>query len=139
MKKARFAAILLPVALLVSLFASTVFAQEPAPQPRYTDFSSIYAGIYLEDNGLYAIEGGAAAPNTQKEVHITLTLEEIQGDEWVVVPGCTWTASGMVSAHTGANRSLNPGVYRAHTEAKVYRDGVLLESAEAYSYITRVD
>lgn len=51
----------------------------------------------------------------------------------------SWTASGMISAHTSASRSLSPGTYQAHLHAQVYQGSTLLETADAYSYVQFVD
>lgn len=67
--------------LLVSLaiqcmFTTTAFAFDEGVQPRFSDFSSLYAGLYDSGNGIYVIEGSAVAPNASKRVQITLTLEK---------------------------------------------------------------
>lgn len=139
MNRKHFVASILSVLLVVCVFATSAFAAENSIEPRFTDFSSIYAGLYDQGNGIYVIEGNAAAPNTSKMVKITLTLEKIVDNKWVVVSGCTWTASGMVTAQTSARRSLSAGIYQAHTHAEVYLGDTLLETADAYSNVEFVD
>lgn len=111
MRMKRIAAFLLVALALQCMMTTSAFASDKAAQPRFSDFSSIYAGLYDVGNGIYVIEGTAAAPNASKRVYITLTLEKIEGNKSTVVPGCTWTASGMVTAQTSARRSLSPGAY----------------------------
>lgn len=135
----RIAGLFVAAVLTVCLSATVVFAAEPNIQPRFSDFSSVYAGLYDVGNGIYVIEGNAAAPNANKKVVITLTLEKVVDNKWEVVSGCTWTASGMVTAQTSARRSLSAGAYQAHTHAEVYLGNTLLETADAYSYVKFVD
>lgn len=120
---------------MVCMMTTSAFAANDSVQPYFSDFSSIYAGLYDEGNGIYTIEGTAATPNANKRVYITLTLEKIEGNKSTVVSGCTWTASGLISAHTSARRSLSPGTYQAHTYAEVYLGDTLLETADAYSNV----
>ena len=135
----RIGAFLLVALTLQCIMTTTVFADDQGVQPRFSDFSSVYAGLYDSGNGIYVIEGSAAAPNTSKRVCITLTLEKIEGNKSTVVSGCTWTATGMVTAQTSAKRSLSPGAYQAHTYAEVYLGNTLLETADAYSNVECVD
>lgn len=135
MRVKRIAAFLLVALALQCMMTTSAFASDKAAQPRFSAFSSIYAGLYDVGNGIYVIEGTAAAPNASKRVYITLTLEKIEGNKSTVVPGCTWTASGMVTAQTSARRSLSPGTYQAHTYAEVYLGDTLLETADAYSNV----
>lgn len=58
------------------MFTTTAFAFDEGVQPRFSDFSSLYAGLYDSGNGIYVIEGSAVAPNASKRVQITLTLEK---------------------------------------------------------------
>lgn len=139
MNRKHFVTSFLSVLLVVCVFTTSAFAAETGIEPRFSDFSSIYAGLYDVGNGIYVIEGNAAAPNTSKKVKITLTLEKIVDNKWVVVSGCTWTASGMVIAQTSARRSLSAGIYQAHTYAEVYLGDTLLETADAYSNVEFVD
>lgn len=139
MNRKHFVTSILSVFLIMCVFATSAFAAESGIEPRFTDFSSIYAGLYDQGNGIYVIEGNAAAPNTSKMVKITLTLEKIVDNKWVVVSGCTWTASGMITAQTSARRSLSAGIYQAHTHAEVYLGNTLLETADAYSNVEFVD
>lgn len=137
MRKKRIVIFLLSVLVLMSVFAPSALAADI--QPRFSDFSSVYAGLYDQGNGIYVIEGNAAAPDARKKVKVTLTLEKIVNNEWVVVSGCTWTDSGMVTAQTSAMRSLSAGTYQAHTYAEVYLGNTLLETADAYSNVEFVD
>lgn len=126
--------------IICSLFSVTAWAASSQPQPRFDYLSSVYAGLYDLGNGIYAIEGSAATPNVGRQVVITVTLEKLNSNnEWEVVPGCTWSGSGMATAHAGGDRSLNPGTYWAHTYAEVLVNGVLIETANAYSQIEIVD
>lgn len=138
MKKIRSLVVVLVVAVLCGMFSTAVAASDDSVQPRYSDFATIYAGVYETDSGFYSIEGGATAPNLHKWVEVKVTLEKYDSGKWSVVSNCTWTNEDYVSAHAGGLRDLLPGDYRAHTVAKVYRDEVLLETAEAYSSIMPV-
>lgn len=139
MKKKRIATLFVVVLALLSILTTSTFAAEADIEPRFSDFSSVYAGLYDQGNGIYVIEGNAATPNAKKTVKIKLTLEKIVDNKWVVVSGCTWTASGTISAHTSAMRSLSSGIYQAHTYAEVYLGDTLLETADAYSNVEFVD
>ena len=139
MRMKRIAAFLLAALALQCMMTTSAFASDKGVQPRFSDFSSVYAGLYDSGNGIYVIEGSAVAPNANKRVQITLTLEKIAGNKSTVVSGCTWTASGMVTAQTSARRSLSPGAYHAHTHAEVYLGNTLLETADAYSNVDFVD
>lgn len=139
MQVKRMVALFFAVCTMLCILTTSAFADENDVQPLFSDFSSVYAGLFDQGNNIYVIEGNAATPNANKRVCITLTLEKIEGNKSEVVPGCTWTASGMISAHTSAMRSLSSGTYRAHTYAEVYLGDTLLETADAYSYIRFVD
>lgn len=139
MKKNRLAAFLLTLVMLICATSPISYADNIVQPLRFSDFSSVYAGIYDEGLGIYTMEGGATANSGSKKVVVTLTLEKIVGDKWEAVPGYSWTASGMISAHTSASRSLSPGTYQAHLHAQVYQGSTLLETADAYSYVQFVD
>ena len=81
MRMKRIAAFLLVALALQCMMTTSAFASDKAAQPRFSDFSSIYAGLYDVGNGIYVIEGTAAAPNASKRVYITLTLEKIEGNK----------------------------------------------------------
>lgn len=139
MKINRFATVILATLAMLCVFTTSTFATDSNVQPRFSDFSSVYAGLYDQGNNIFVIEGNAATPNANKKVYITLSLEKANGNRWEVMPGCTWTASGMIMAQTSAMRSLSKSAYRAHTYAEVYLGDTLLETADAYSYVKFVD
>lgn len=139
MKSNRIVSLFLMFIVLVCAISPVTYADANIPSPRFSDFTSVYAGIYDEGNGIYTMEGGATANSGSKKVVVTLTLEKANGNRWEAVPGYSWTASGMISAHTGASRSLSPGTYQAHLHAQVYQGSTLLETADAYSYVQFVD
>ena len=139
MKLKRIVAIFLSVLTVLCISTTSAFAADYDVQPLFSDFSSVYAGLYDQGNNIFVIEGNAAAPNANKKVYITLSLEKANGNRWELVPVYTWTASGMVTAQTSATRSLSAGTYRAHTYARVYLGDTLLETADAYSYVKFVD
>lgn len=139
MKKNRIAALLLTIVVLICAFPPVSYADNTILPLRFSDFSSVYAGIYDEGFGIYTMEGGATANSSSKKVVVTLTLEKANGNKWEAVPGYSWTASGMIAAHTSASRSLSPGTYQAHLHAEVYQGSTLLETADAYSYVQFVD
>lgn len=139
MKNNRIVSLFLMLVVLVCAISPVAYADTNIPSPRFSDFTSVYAGIYDEGNGIYTMEGGATANSGSKKVVVTLTLEKANGNRWDAVPGYSWTASGMISAHTSASRSLSPGTYQAHLHAQVYQGSTLLETADAYSYVQFVD
>lgn len=139
MKNNRIVSLFLMFVVLVCAISPVSYADTNIPSPRFSDFTSVYAGIYDEGNGIYTMEGGATANSGSKKVVVTLTLEKANGNRWEAVPGYSWTASGMISAHTSASRSLSPGTYQAHLHAQVYQGSTLLETADAYSYVQFVD
>lgn len=139
MKNNRIVSLFLMFVVLVCAISPVAYADTNIPSPRFSDFTSVYAGIYDEGNGIYTMEGGATANSGSKKVVVTLTLEKANGNRWEAVPGYSWTASGMISAHTSASRSLSPGTYQAHLHAQVYQGSTLLETADAYSYVQFVD
>lgn len=108
-------------------------------QPRFSDFDMVYATMYKSSSGFYHVEGGAATSSATKWVEITLTIEGCQSDgKYYPVDGLKWNATGYTLAATQATRDLPGGAYRAHTVAKCYQNGVLLETVEAYSNIVNV-
>lgn len=132
--------VLLSVVMLCAMASTTVYAEEvdtksdPIIEARYTDFGAVFASLYRLDNGFYHVEGGAATSSSSKWVEITVTIEGYySGEGFKPVDGFSWSDADYFGASTQATRDLSRGTYRAHTVAKCYRNGVLLETAEAYS------
>lgn len=108
-------------------------------EPRYDEFFMVYASLSRTDLGFYHVEGSAGAYDSDLRVDITLTIEGCNSSgNYLPIDGCRWTASGYHSSGTQATRDLPGGAYRAHTVAKCYRNGVLLETVEAYSNVVNV-
>ena len=135
----RWIAMLLSVCMLGCCFSANVFADEVAPdgviEARFSDFANVYATMtYNSSTGICHVEGGAVTYNGNNWVELTLTVERYtSGSGYQPVDGLSWSASDTVGTGTQANRDLTAGTYRAHTVAKCYRNGVLLETVEAYS------
>lgn len=87
MMKNRLAAFLLTLVMLICATSPISYADNTVQPLRFSDFSSVYAGIYDEGLGIYTMEGGATANSGSKKVVVTLTLEKIVGDKWEAVPG----------------------------------------------------
>ena len=135
----RWIAVLLSVCMLGCCFSVNVFADEAAPggviEARFSDFGNVYAPLtYNSDTGFCHVEGGASTYDGTKWVEITLTIEQYtSANGFQPVEGLSWSASDYFGTGTQADRDLSRGTYRAHTVAKCYRNGVLLETVEAYS------
>lgn len=135
----RWIAALLSVCMLGCCFSANVFADEVAPngviEARFSDFASVFATLtYNENTGFCHVEGGAATYSSEKWVEVTLTIERYtSANGFRPVDNLLWTASDYFGTGTQATRDLTPGTYRAHTVAKCYRDGNLLETVEVYS------
>lgn len=135
----RWIAVLLSVCMLGCCFSANVFADEVAPngviEARFSDFASVFATLtYNENTGFCHVEGGAATYNSEKWVEVTLTIERYtSANGFQPVEGLSWSASDYFGTGTQADRDLSRGTYRAHTVAKCYKNGVLLETVEAYS------
>lgn len=139
--------LILSVFLLCSIGTTSVFAENYPNmaegngmiEARYSDFINVYATLYKTDLGFYHVEGGAGVNNPSKYVEVTVTIEGCNSDgNYYPVDGFIWTASGNFAAATQATRDLLGGAYRAHTVAKCYLNGVLLETVEAYSNVVNV-
>ena len=135
----RWIAVLLSVCMLGCCFSANVFADEAAPggviEARFSDFGNVFATMtYNSSTGICHIEGGASTYDGTKWVEITLTVEKYSAaNGYQPVDGLSWSASDYFGTGTQANRDLAAGTYRARTVAKCYRNGVLLETVEAYS------
>lgn len=145
MKKAL--ALVLSIILVCSIGVTNVFAESNTDsaknsdiiEARFSDFMTVYATLYETSNGFYHVEGGAGADSPSKRVEVTVTIEGFYSDgQYHPVDGLEWTASGNLTAATQATRDLAGGAYRAHTVAKCYENGVLLETADAYSNVVNV-
>lgn len=145
MKKAL--SLVLSIILVCSIGITNVFAEPPTDSmknggiidARFSDFMNVYATLYETSNGFYHVEGGAGADSPSKWVEVTVTIEGCYSDgKYHVIDGFEWTASGNLTAATQATRDLSGGAYRAHTVAKCYENGVLLETADAYSNVVNV-
>lgn len=133
---------MLSVLLLCSVGTSSVFADSTSIstasdsiiEARFSDFASVYATMYETNAGFYHVEGGAVADRGDKYVEITLTIESCGSDGvFRPVKDYQWSASGNYGAATQATRDLPGGAYRAHTIAKCYLNGALVETVDAYS------
>ena len=140
MNMKKIAAIILSVTLLCcfttgALAEDVVTAeQEPYIEARFSDFANVFASLTRQDSGFYHVEGGAGTYSSAKWVEITVTIEQYHTNGgFQPVDGFSWSDADYFGASTQATRDLSRGTYRAHTVAKCYRDGVLLETAEAYS------
>ena len=135
----RWMAMLLSVCMLGCCFSANVFADEAAPggaiEARFSDFGNVFATMtYDSSTGICHVEGGATTYSSKKWVEITLTIEQYTtANGFQPVEGLSWSASDYFGIITQADRDLSRGTYRAHTVAKCYRNGVLLETVEAYS------
>lgn len=108
-------------------------------EARFSDFMNIYASLYETSFGFYHVEGGAGADDPDKWVEVTVTIEGCHSDgNYYPVDGFEWSASGNFSAGVEATRDLAGGAYRAHTVAKCYLNGVLLETIDTYSNVVNV-
>lgn len=134
--------------LLCCVITTTAFAENESLtsdvstfpiQARYTEFSMVYAGLVQTSNGFYHVEGGAATHDSDLLINVTVTIEGCHADGvYRPVQDFQWSSSGYYSTGTQAIRDLSGGAYRAHTVAKCYRNGMLLETVEAYSNIVNV-
>lgn len=135
----RWIAVLLSVCMLGCCFSANVCADEATPggviEARFSDFGNVYATMtYNSSTGICHVEGGAATYSSTKWVEITLTIEQYTtANGFQPVEGLSWNASDYIGTGTQADRDLSRGTYRAHTVAKCYQNGVLLETVEAYS------
>ena len=135
----RWIAVLLSVCMLGCCFSANVFADEAAPggviEARFSDFGNVFATMtYNSSTGICHIEGGASTYDGTKWVEITLTVEKYSAPNgYQPVDGLTCSASDYFGARALAKKKCKAGTYRAHTVAKCYRNGVLLETVEAYS------
>ncbi len=135
----RWIAVLLSVCMLGCCFSVNVCADEAMPggviEARFSDFANVYATMtYNSSTGICHVEGGAVTYNGNNWVELTITVEQYTtANGFQPVEGLSWSASDYAGTGTQANRDLSRGTYRAHTVAKCYRNGVLLETVEAYS------
>lgn len=139
--------LMLSVLLLCSVGSASVFADSASTstandsiiEARFSDFASVYATMYETSAGFYHVEGGAVADRGDKYVEITLTIESCGSDGvFRTFKDYQWTASNNYGAATQATRDLPGGAYRAHTIAKCYLNGKLVETVDAYSNIINV-
>ena len=128
--------------LLMCSIATTAFAENgdssssmsPYIEARYNEFSMVYASLSKTSLGFYHVEGSAATYDADLRVDITVTIEGCNAaGQYIPVDDFVWTASDNYYAATQATRALSGGSYRAHTVAKCYRNGILLETVETYS------
>ena len=122
-------------------FAESTRSSEATPyiEARYNEFTTVYAGLVKTGLGFYHVEGGAGTYDSDLRIDITLTIEGCNSSgNYVPIDGFKWTASDYYAVATQATRALSGGAYRAHTVAKCYRNGVLLETVEAYSDVVNV-
>lgn len=133
--------------ILCCTATTTVFGENEGVVPnansyveaRYAEFSMVYASLSKTSLGFYHVEGSAGTYDNDLRVDITLTIEGCNSSgNYVPIDGFKWTASDYYAAATQATRALSGGAYRAHTVAKCYRNGVLLETVEAYSDVVNV-
>ena len=142
----KFISLILSTLLLCAFTTTSVFAEnntsfevDPYIEARYSDFSMVFATLHKNDNGFYEISGGAAAYSNEKLIEVTVTLEGCASDgKYHEISGYKWTDSNYSAALVSATRDLNGGAYRAHTVAKCYLNGTLLETVEAYSNVVNV-
>lgn len=138
--------LVLSVMLVLAFSTTNVFAEassssqtSPYIEARYSDFSMVFATLHQKDSGFYEISGGAGTFSNQKWIEVTVTLEACEPDGvYRPVEGFKWTTADYSNAITSATRDLPGGGYRAHTVAKCYLNGKLLETVEAYSNIVNV-
>lgn len=135
--------LLLSLAMLCSFSVGAMAKETDAPpyvEARFTDFLNVFATLTLTDLGFLHVEGGAGTYSSEKWVEVTVTIEQyIDKDTgWEPVEGLVWTDARYTAALTQATRDVSRGTYRAHTVATCYKDGVLLETVEAYSNIVGV-
>ena len=129
--------LLLALVMLCS-FSTSVWAEETSQEPyieaRFSDFTNVFATLTLTDWGFLHVEGGAGTYSSGKWVEVTVTIERYYTDGgFQPVEGFCWTDADYFAAATQATRDTSRGTYRAHTVAKCYMNGVLLETVEAYS------
>lgn len=139
--------IVLSIFFLCSVGTTSVFAENRTTfvnstgiiETRFSDFINVYATLTETSLGFYHVEGGAGANHGSKWVEVTVTIEGCNSNgDYVPIEGFEWSASGTFAAATQATRDLPRGTYRAHTVAKCYLNGVLLETADAYSGVVNV-
>lgn len=120
----------------VSAFAVAPTSVETAPiSPRYVNFSSVWADINKTSWGYYNVSGGAATYSNDITVEVTVYVEGYYSDgQWHQCDDWEVTGSGTALANAAGSRTIDiVGTYRAHTVAEAYRNGVLVETVEAYS------
>lgn len=141
MKHKKLLAVVLACVMLFCCASVSAFAATPASaetstiSPRYINFSSVWADIYKTNWGYYDVSGGATGYNNDITIEVTIYVESYYSDgEWHQIDDWEITGSGTGIANAAGSRTLSTvGVYRAHTVAEAYRNGVLLETVEAYS------
>lgn len=140
MKPKKLLVILLACVMLLSCNVVSAFAAAPTDAPtstnslQYVNFSSVWADIYKTSWGYYDVSGGATTYSNDITIELTVYIETYYSygwdryDDWEITDSDT----GLVAA-AGSRTLTEMGVYRAHTIAEAYKDGVLIETVEAYS------
>lgn len=141
MKHKKLLAVVLACVMLfccasISAFAAAPNSSEaPSASPRYINFGNVWADIYKTSWGYYDVSGGAAAYSNDITVEVTVYIEAYYNRVgWQRYDDWEETGSGTAIANAAGSRTLSEyGTYRAYTVAEAYRDGVLIETVEAYS------
>ena len=112
------------------------FGNSIAASPRYKKLSNCWAGLTSTGGGWYDVSGGAGSVIGTVSITVTVILQRsnpkaTSGWDDIV----TMTDNNQYSASCGTSYYITtPGVYRAHTIAKVYdEDGGYIEQALADS------
>lgn len=138
MKHKKLLAVVLACVMLFCCASISAFAASPeipTVSPRYVNFSSVWADIYKTSWGYYDVSGGAAAYSNDVTIEVTVYVEGYYMDgEWHRYDDWEVTGSDTALANAAGSRTLSEyGTYRAHTVAEAYRNGILVETVEAYS------
>lgn len=141
MKHKKLLAVVLACVMLFCCASISAFAVSPdstetsTVSPRYINFANVWADIYKTSWGYYDVSGGAAAYGNDITVDVTVYVEGYYSDgEWHQIDDWEVTGSGTAIANAAGSRTIDTiGTYRAHTVAKAYIDGVLVETIEAHS------
>lgn len=138
MKHKKLLAVVLACVMLFCCASVSAFAtspETPTVSPRYVNFANVWADIRKTDWGYYNVSGGAAVYSNDITVEVTVYVESYYSDgEWHQIDAWEVAGSGTAIANAAGSRTLDEiGVYRAHTVAEAYRNGVLIETVEANS------
>lgn len=102
--------------------------------PRFVAISLLYANLSIDSGGNATAEGQVRPADSTYTSYLTVSLQKYVGGGWLTIRSWTSSNTGLSGVYINESYSVDSGLYRSRSIARIYNSGgTLLETATLYS------